>query len=169
MSLFSALTASVSGMAAQSNKLSTISDNIANSSTAGYKEASTEFQDLIDQFSSTSYNANGVGTQVRYAISQQGNLTSTSSSTDLAIQGNGFFVVTDGSGSNYLTRAGSFTETADGELVNTAGYKLMGYSLTSRSSTPADGMNGLSIINLTANSLKAVPSTAGTFTANLQS
>jgi hypothetical protein len=72
MSLFSALMASVSGMNAQANALSTISDNIANANTTGYKEAGTEFEDMLNEFSPSEYNAGGVGTVVTYGISQQG-------------------------------------------------------------------------------------------------
>ena len=98
MSLFSALTASVSGMAAQANSLSTISDNIANANTTGYKDASTQFQDMLNETSTSSYNAAGVSTYVSYNISGQGQLASASSTTDLGIQGNGFFLVTNAAG-----------------------------------------------------------------------
>ncbi|VTZ50048.1 Flagellar hook protein FlgE [Methylocella tundrae] len=168
MSLFSALTASVSGMTAQANKLSTVSDNISNSDTTGYKQASTEFSDLLNETSTTSYNAAGVGTFVRYDISSQGSLTSASSTTDLGIQGNGFFLVTDSSGATYLTRAGNFTPSASGDLVNAAGFTLLGYSVAS-GSTSADGISALQPVNVTGDGLKAVASTTGTYTANLNS
>ncbi|ACB97114.1 flagellar hook protein FlgE [Beijerinckia indica] len=169
MSLYSALTASVSGMAAQSNKLSAVSDNIANSNTTGYKQADTEFETLVNGLNKTSYDAGGVKTTIRYNISSQGQLTSTSSATDLGIQGNGFFVVTDDSGTKYLTRAGSFTKNADGTLSNTAGYKLMGYNLTSGSASSADGLGGLEVVDLTSAGLQAAPSTSGTLAVNLPS
>jgi len=168
MSLFSALNASVSGMAAQANKLSTISDNIANSNTTGYKQASTQFEDLINQIGATSYNAGGVGTLVRYNILEQGNLTGTTSATDLAIQGDGFFLVEDANGATFLTRAGAFTPDASGNLVNAAGFKLMGYSVAS-GSTQADGVGALTAVNVFGDGLKATASTSGTFTANLDS
>ncbi len=168
MSLFSALTASVSGMSAQANKLSTVSDNISNSDTTGYKQASTEFQDLLNQTSASSYNAAGVGTIVRYGISEQGSLVSSSSPTDMAIQGNGFFLVADASGTTYLTRAGNFTPDASGNLVNAAGFKLLGYSVAS-GNTSADGVGPLQLVNIAGDGLKAVPSTTGVYTANLNS
>lgn len=168
MSLFSALNASVSGMAAQANKLSTISDNIANSNTTGYKQASTQFENLINQIGATSYNAGGVGTLIRYNILEQGNLTSTTSATDLGIQGNGFFLVEDANGATLLTRAGAFTQDASGNLVNAAGFTLMGYSIAS-GSTSADGVGALTPVNVLADGLKATASTSGTFTANLDS
>jgi len=170
MSLFSALSASVSGMSAQASNLATISENIANANTTGYKQASTAFQDLVDQMgsSSASYNAGGAGTLVRYNVLEQGSLTSTTSPTDLAIQGNGFFLVQGADGNTYLTRAGSFTQDASGDLVNAAGYKLMGYSATS-GNTAADGVSALQVVNVSGNALTATPSTTGTLTANLDS
>lgn len=168
MSLFSALTASVSGMAAQANRLSTVSDNISNSDTTGYKQASTEFEDLVNQTSTTSYNASGVGTVVRYNIAEQGSTTSASSSTDLAIQGNGFFLVGDANGATFLTRAGNFVQDASGELVNAAGFTLLGYSVAS-GKTSADGVSALQPVNVLGDGLKAVASTAGTYTANFNS
>jgi flagellar hook protein FlgE len=168
MSLFSALTASVSGMAAQANSLSTISDNIANANTTGYKDASTQFQDMLNETSTSSYNAAGVSTFVSYNISGQGQLASASSPTDLGIQGNGFFLVTNAGGATYLTRAGAFTQSKTGTLVNAAGFTLLGYSSAS-GATAADGVSALQPINVTGDGLKAVPSTTGVYTANLNS
>ncbi len=168
MSLVSALNASVSGMAAQASMLSTISDNIANANTAGYKDAAVQFQDLVDETSTNSYNVAGVSTFVNYNISAQGQLTSASSPTSLGVQGNGFFLVADPSGVTYLTRAGNFTQDASGNLVNAAGFTLLGYSSASGGS-PADGVNGLQPVSVTGDGLKAVPSTTGAYVANLNS
>ena len=114
-------------MNAQANALSTISDNIANANTTGYKEAGTEFEDMLNEFSPSEYNAGGVGTVVNYSISQQGDPNSTNNPTNMAIEGNGFFVVENASGQTFLTRAGSFKPDAQGNLVNASGYTLMGY------------------------------------------
>lgn len=168
MSLFSALTTSVSGMASQAFKLATISDNVANVNTTGYKQASTQFESLVNQFDTTSYNAVGVGTRVRYNISEQGDLTAATSSTDLAIQGNGFFLVEDSAGGTYLTRAGSFRQDARGNLVNSSGFTLMGYSIAS-GGTSADGLGGLTPVNVLIHGLEATPSSLATFAANLDS
>ncbi|MGA7657622.1 MAG: flagellar hook protein FlgE [Methylocella sp.] len=170
MGLFSAMTASVSGMAAQANNLATISENISNSSTTGYKQTSTLFQDIVDQFGTTGdYSAGGVSTTIRYNVAEQGSLTSTTSSTDLAIQGNGFFLVENSAGANYLTRAGSFVQDASGNLVNSAGYTLMGYSLAPGAGGVTDSLSGLVPVNINGAALVATPSTSGTFTANLNS
>ena len=68
MSLYGIMRTGVSGMSAQSNKLSTVSDNIANVNTTGYKRASTEFSSLILKSGSGNYDSGAVETTVRYAI-----------------------------------------------------------------------------------------------------
>ncbi|MBO0661243.1 flagellar hook protein FlgE [Jiella sp. MQZ9-1] len=121
-------------MNAQANRLSVISDNISNSGTNGYKRSEAEFSSLVlSSPGAGDYNSGTVKTQVRQTVSEQGSIASTSSSTDAAISGDGFFVVQDQSGREFYTRAGSFvrrTETgANGSttyLVNSAGYRLTG-------------------------------------------
>ena len=169
MSLFGTLNTGVSGMAAQANMLSTIGDNIANSSTTGYKSATVAFETMLGNQSDGSYTAGGVQTQIRYGIADQGTLTSTSSVTDLAVKGNGFFVVQGTNGATALTRAGSFVPDASGDLVNAAGYKLMGYNLTDGSSATANGTGGLQVINLSKQSLTANPTTSGSMVLNVAS
>ena len=83
MSIFGTMRTGVSGMNAQANKLGTVGDNIANASTTGYKRASTSFSSLVLPSSSGSYASGGVQSNVRYSISEQGNLSYTTSSTDL--------------------------------------------------------------------------------------
>ncbi len=172
MSLYGMLNTSVSGMNAQSNLLGTVSDNIANSGTAGYKAADTEFTSLLLQSGETSgaeYQSGAINTKVRYAISQQGALNYTSSSTDLAVQGNGFFVVNDTAGQALLTRAGGFhVDATSGNLVNAGGYTLMGYDVRDGAADPVlNGTAGLVPVNLGSTTLAASPSTTGTFAANL--
>lgn len=171
MSLYGMLRTGVSGMNAQSNKLSAISDNVANSGTNGYKSASTEFANMVTANNTTSYQSGAVATDVRYAISKQGNITGTTSATDLAIDGDGFFLVKnpDGSTAPAMTRNGSFTfDAQSGNLVNNAGYSLLGYSLASGSATPnLNGYAGLVPINIQTLGLQATPSTQGTLAMNL--
>lgn len=158
----------VSGMNAQANKLGTVGDNIANASTTGYKRASTSFSSLVLPSSSGSYASGGVQSNVRYSISEQGNLSYTTSSTDLAVQGNGFFVVQDGAGTPYLTRAGSFQKNSEGFLENAAGFKLMGYPYGANPpAAVVNGFTGLEAININDFGLTASPSTQGSFPANL--
>ena len=93
MSLYGILRTGVSGMNAQSNKLGTIADNVANSGTVGYKRATAEFSTFVLDAGSTNYNSGAVTTNIAHAIGQQGPLSYTSSPTDLAIEGDGFLVV----------------------------------------------------------------------------
>lgn len=134
MGLFGAMTASVSGLAAQGQAISVISDNLANTNTIGYKASRALFSQLVTSsgVSGTEYNAGGLDTSVRRDQSTQGSLTSSNSVTDLAISGNGFFRVADTAeiGTNttyYYTRAGGFTENKEGFLVTANGYFLQGW------------------------------------------
>jgi flagellar hook protein FlgE len=125
MSMGGILGAAASGISAQSIRLTAIADNVANASTTGYKNDTAGFYSMVEQVASPSnYNATGVSAVVRHNIATQGVVDTTNSPTDLAVQGNGFFVVTDGSGSVSLTRSGSFVPDAQGRLVNGAGFYL---------------------------------------------
>lgn len=168
MSLYGMMRTGVSGMNAQANRLSTVADNIANSGTTGYKRSSTEFSSLIIPTAGGNYQSGGVNTTIRTSISQQGDLKYTSSGSDLAINGNGFFVVQNSSGTPFLTRAGSFVPDGQGNLVNAAGFYLMGYSFAAGPPAPtANGFGGLERVSIAQQELVAVPSTQGIFTANL--
>lgn len=168
MSLYGMMRTGVSGMNAQSSRLGTVADNIANSSTAGYKRAFTEFSSLVVPSGSGSYNSGGVTTSVRYDITKNGVMNYTTSVTDLAIDGDGFFVVQNGSGGNFLTRAGSFVPDGEGRLVNAAGFYLTGYNFANgQPAATANGFAGLEIVTIRESGLTAVPSTSGEFSANL--
>jgi flagellar hook protein FlgE len=169
MSLFGSMRTAASGMNAQASRLGTVSDNIANVNTTGYKQASAEFETMLSQTMQMDYTSGGVMTNVRTLTAEQGALRGTASSTDMAINGNGFFVVSNDSGANFLTRAGSFVPDASGNLVNTAGYKLMGYPLGGSVSTGIAGLGGTTPISIGQLALSANPSTSATFTANLPS
>jgi Flagella basal body rod protein len=95
MGLYNMMRTSASGMAAQANRLGTVADNIANSSTTGYKRASMEFSSLVLESGNAEFNSGSVEPHLRHAISEQDGFRFTSSSTDLAIKGDGFFVVSD--------------------------------------------------------------------------
>ena len=171
MSLYGTMRTGVSGMNAQANRLSTVADNIANANTTGYKKASTQFSSLILPSTGGAYNSGGVNTDVRYSISAQGTFTYTTSATDLAINGEGFFIVKGTDGIEYLTRAGAFTPLDDGTLRNTAGFTLMGYeySSTDDPTIVVNGFDGLQEINLSSGSLSATGSETGQLDVNLPS
>jgi flagellar hook protein FlgE len=170
MSLFGTMKTAVSGMNAQANRLGTVGDNIANSSTTAYKKSSTQFSSLVLPSTAGSYNSGGVETNVKYSISEQGALEYTTSSTDLAIQGDGFFVVQNSAGETFLTRSGDFTPDEQGNLVNSAGYTLLGYSYdTGTPTTVVNSYDGLVPINIGGSELSAVASTSGSLSGNLNS
>ena len=167
MSLYGVMRTGVSGMNAQSNKLSTVSDNIANVNTTGYKRASTEFSSLILKSGSGNYDSGAVETTVRYAISDAGNTQFTTSTTDLAVQGNGFFVVSNAANTQqFLTRAGSFVPDSQGNLVNAAGFYLLGQPGAVTNSSQ-NSLVGMQIVNVSNVSQVPVPSTTATVTGNL--
>ena len=161
MSLYGVLRSGVSGMNAQSNKLGTVAENIQNSSTTGYKRASTEFSSLILPSSEGSYNSGSVTSRVRYTIADQGPIAYTTSASDLAISGNGFFVVTDPGGSPYLTRAGNFVKDGrTGNLVNAYGFTLMGYKLGAGAVDPSlNSLDGVVPVNMSSFAMQAAGST----------
>lgn len=168
MSLYGMMRTGVSGMSAQANRLSTVADNIANSSTTGYKRSKTEFSSLIVPSTAGSYNSGGVTTAVRTSVSSQGVLQYTTSTTDLAVSGSGFFIVQDASSQPFLTRAGSFVPDGNGNLVNAAGYKLMGYSYANGvPAATANGYNGLEPVTIGQSALTAAASENGYLSANL--
>ena len=171
MSLISVLRTGVSGMNAQSNRISTVAENVQNSSTTGYKRTSAEFSSLlIENNSTTNYTSGAVETKVRRAIGAEGPITFTTSKTDLAIQGNGFFVVQDENQAPYLTRAGNFVvDGPTGNLINSGGFSLMGYSLVDGAEpNPAlNSTDGMVPVNMASLGLRATPSTKATVTGNL--
>jgi flagellar hook protein FlgE len=164
------LNASVSGMLANSNWLSSISQNVANANTTGYKNVDTDFSSLVDQISNGDQDFGGVATSQVSLNSLQGDVVSTATPTNLAVQGAGFFVVSDSSGALYLTRNGSFTPDASGNLVNSAGYYLMGANVQDGTAPlAANSLSGLEKVNVVNAGQTATATTAGSLTANLPS
>jgi flagellar hook protein FlgE len=107
---------------------------------------------------------------VRIGVGDQGTLRFTTSVTDLAVKGNGFFLVNNDTGQTLLSRAGAFVKDGNGELINAAGYRLMGYSLAPGAPTPvANGTAGLQIVNIGTVALQAEASTAANLSVNLPS
>ncbi|TIN00420.1 MAG: flagellar hook protein FlgE [Mesorhizobium sp.] len=168
MSLYGMMRTGVSGMNAQANRLSTVADNIANSDTTGYKRSSAEFSTLVMPSTGGAYNSGGVTTTIRQAVSDPGVLQYTTSVSDLAVSGDGFFVVQDPSGTPYLTRAGAFVPDGQGRLVNSAGFQLMAYSYDN--GVPAatvNGFEGLFPVVISDQGMTATPSTEGSYAGNL--
>jgi flagellar hook protein FlgE len=136
MSIFGALNTGVTGLNAQAQQLSAISNNIANATTVGYKRVDNSFISMVTTTNSQgAYSPGGARATVRNIIDAQGSTNTTSSSLDLAIQGRGFFVVRPNSDNNSIypttyTRAGDFRPDAEGFLKNSKGYYLQAWPLT---------------------------------------
>lgn len=129
MTLNSAMTTAVSALKAQSQALSAISNNLSNSSSTGYKSVTTSFKSLVTQaYSGTSFTGAGVTSSVRQNVDSQGSIEGTSNATDMAIDGDGMFIVSDSSGATYYTRNGEFDTDDDGYLyLSGTDYYLMGW------------------------------------------
>lgn len=169
MSLYGAMMIGVSALDAFSNALSTASSNIANVNTIGYKTGQTNFSTLVAaSMGAGDLSSIGVVSSSSQNVGQQGLLQTASSPTDMAISGNGFFIVGDGTGdgAQYYTRAGDFNPDQNGDLRNSAGFYLMGYPLDSDGQVGAGTM--LSNINLNDLTGKAEPTTTMSIQANLQ-
>jgi flagellar hook protein FlgE len=145
MGVSSSLYSGVSGLNANANAMSVIGNNIANANTVGFKSSRAIFGDLLSSQISGSGGASqvgrGVGLSIVDNIFSQGTFENTETNTDLAIEGSGFFIVSDptsGTAGNFYTRAGAFRFDAEGFLVNPEGFNVMGYDLDAGGNTVGD-------------------------------
>ena len=188
MGVFDALNTSVAGLQAQSFALQNISGNIANAQTTGFKGTGTSFVDLVpDSRTAERQNSGGVSAFAQATISSQGTVSAASVGTYMAINGDGFFSVQKSAGTvdnapvftgvtNY-TRRGDFQVNATGNLVNGAGYYLMGVKVDPQTGNPLGNVpevlqfqNNFIPAQATTNvqygaNLPALPSTAASSTA----
>ncbi|MDB5592730.1 flagellar hook protein FlgE [Enterovirga sp.] len=144
MGILNALSTAVTGLSAQSYALENISGNIANSQTVGFKRVDTSFVDLIPDAPARHESAGSVGTFSQLTNTLQGSLKSTGITTNMALNGDGYFTVQSNTGSNsqpvfsgqnLFTRRGDFQSDANGYLVNGSGNYLMG-SVSGQGSAP---------------------------------
>ncbi len=154
MSLYGALFTGVSALSANSQALGIVSNNIANVNTVGYKSSEAQFATILASTTDAgSFASGGVRASSNQLIGKQGLLQTSESATDIAISGSGFFTVTSDPTVNpdktelLYTRAGSFTQDADGFLINQSGYYLQGWSLDSTGALPTN-RNEIEPINL---------------------
>ncbi len=181
MTISSSLNAGVAGLNANANRLSTISDNIANASTYGYKRVMSDFYSVVIHGDlSTAYSAGGVRSTTHRLIDEHGPLLVTSNATDLALDGRGFMPVTsidaihrgDATLPVSLATTGSFKADADGVLRTSAGQVLMGWRANADGTMGTysrNSMSGLTPVQIAPNLLEANPTTAMTLSANLPS
>jgi flagellar hook protein FlgE len=177
MSINSAMLAGVTGLTANAAALAATSDNIANVNTVGYKRNQSEFSDLVTAAGTTDYNAGGVQDLNTQYVTQQGLLQSSTSPTDLAISGQGFFVTSQSptglttATPALFTRAGSFTVDSQGYLKNAAGLYLQGWAADSKGAITTDPSNIslLKPINVSTVGGAAGATTTAAINANLNS
>ncbi|HTC99917.1 MAG TPA: flagellar hook-basal body complex protein [Bradyrhizobium sp.] len=176
MGIFDALTTAVSGLSAQSFALQNISGNIANASTVGYKGIDTTFEDLIPNATVANKQvAGGVTAFSSQTITTQGTVSNSTVATNMAINGDGFFSVQKPSsvsdnvpvfsGVTDYTRRGDFQVDANGNLVNGAGYYLMGVDVDPKTGNPTG--NVPHVLQFQNNFIPAQATTAITYAANL--
>lgn len=150
--LSSSMNIAVSALNAQSAAVSTVSNNLANSSTTGYKTTTASFASMVSGSGSySSFTGAGVTVDPTQNLTVQGTLVGTENDTDLGIDGEGWFVVANSSDSDvfYYTRAGDFSTDDEGYLVNSSGWYLQGYA-TDRDGNVISGTSaaGLEAINV---------------------
>src|SRR6185437_11393899 len=164
MSLSGALTAAVTGIDAQSIALGSISDNISNSQTVGYKRVDTQFSTLLTVSNALIHQPGGVTSKPLYTNDIQGTPQQTGVETNLAISGDGFFAVSRVQSVNgtqlptfeadpLYTRAGDFAVDNNGFLVNSAGYFLNGWAVDPQSGLVQKNQ----LVQIRLNDLKANP------------
>jgi len=171
MSLYGALLTGVAGLTAQSEALSVSSANIANVDTIGYKASQTQFATVLASTIAGGASEAGVSASPTQNVTQAGILASASSPTDLAISGSGFFVTAQSAtntANQFYTQAGDFSPDGNGNLVNSSGYYLLGYPVTTVGGTTTTS-SSLAPVNVSALSGQAEATTGITLQANLQS
>ncbi|MDX8350354.1 flagellar hook-basal body complex protein [Cognatiyoonia sp. IB215446] len=178
MTISSSLNASVAGLAANASRLATISDNISNSSTFGYKRAVTDFESMVIESGRGTYSAGGVRTTTSRLIDERGALVSTSNPTDLAVRGRGMLPVTsetsvavaNGENPLFLTTTGSFRPDAQGYLRSPGGLVLLGVPALADGSIPnypRDSIDGLVPVQINANQFAGEATTRVDLSVNL--
>ncbi|MEL7027009.1 MAG: flagellar hook-basal body complex protein [Pseudomonadota bacterium] len=178
MTISSSLNAGVAGLAANASRLATISDNIANSATFGYKRAEADFNSLVIESGAGTYSAGGVRVSTNRVIDQPGALAATNNPTDIAVRGRGFIPVTSETAlisqtpsfPMNLATTGSFRTDANGYLVNPAGLVLLGIPANADGAIPTfprDTSDGLQPVQIQANQFAAEPTTQITLGVNL--
>jgi len=173
MSLYGALFTGVAGLSANGRAMATTSTNIANVNTVGYKGSRNEFSSLLTAAGAGSATG-GVQIISKPQISSQGDILQTSSATDLAISGRGFFIVTQSPVASPVldeilyTRSGSFQQDANGYLRNASGMYLQGWPLDTDGNIPSN-RNSVELVNLGQVTGASLPTTSASLRANLKS
>jgi len=149
--MIGSLFAGISGLSANSTAMTVIGDNIANVNTTAFKSNKSSFANVLSQSLGGSATG-GIGRGVEFwGVSpswSQGSVENTANATDMAINGKGFFMVEDESGSAFYTRAGEFSFDKDGDLVNPDGLYVQGYTVSSLAADGAITLGPIENINV---------------------
>jgi len=162
----------LSGLMAAQQQLQSVSNNLANIDTDGYKDETLTFGDIFAQTGVAGGSGDTVQIGSGVAVSStdtnftEGNLNSTGTSSNMAISGNGFFVTQGTNGTQNFTRSGDFTTNNDGQLMTPSGQLLLGYPAVNGVVNNSASMQPLQVGSMTS---PAVPSTTVGITANLDS
>lgn len=180
MSISSSLNAGVAGLSANATRLATISDNIANSGTYGYKRADTDFENFVINQApgSGTYSAGGVRATTSRLVDEHGPLVGTGNALDLAVSGRGMLPVTTAVSLNattgerplMMTTTGAFRPDANGVLKTESGLVLLGWPANADGSIPVlprDTMSGLQPVVINANQTAGDPTTKMNLGVNL--
>ncbi|PWI33004.1 flagellar basal body protein FlaE [Vibrio albus] len=141
----------LSGLDATNSQINTISNNIANSSTTGFKQSRTEFAAVYNGMQAGGVEVSGTSQN----FDKNGSVSSTGRSLDLAINGSGFFVTKDSAGQTLYTRSGIFGTDKDNNIVSNTGMKLQGFSATADGSALQSGALGDLAVNTASLPAKA--------------
>ncbi|MEX0281737.1 MAG: flagellar hook protein FlgE [Arenibacterium sp.] len=178
MTISSSLNAGIAGLTSNASRLSSISDNIANSSTFGYKRVETDFFSMVNSTNGGTYTAGGVRTTTQRLIDEVGSIVSTSNATDLAVPGRGFLPVAsaaevandNGQLQMLLTTTGSFRQDSEGYLSTESGLVLMGWPANANGTIPnftRDTSDALEPIQILTNDFSSDPTTSVSLGVNL--
>jgi flagellar hook protein FlgE len=170
MTISSSLNAGVAGLSVNATRLATISDNISNSATYGYKRSQVDFSSLVLQQRENAYAAGGVKVQTYKDAGDTGSLVATGNATDIAIAGRGLLPVTDIGGRDALPAdrelqllpTGSFSADEEGFLRTLSGLHLLGWPIQSDGTVgnvSRDSSVGLEPVNVSVNQFTASPTT----------
>ncbi|EAR51753.1 flagellar hook protein FlgE, putative [Oceanicola granulosus HTCC2516] len=172
MSILGAMKTGVSGLQANAASVANISENIANANTDGFRRS---FSQMVTTTTTNPSSMSGVIARDRIDMGTPGSMRPTDSATDLALEGGGFFVVSqrpdEPLASNYmLTRAGSFTPDENGNLKNAAGFYLAGFPTDQNGQTGGidrTSFGDLSTVNVLERSIQGAPTTTIALSGNL--
>ena len=168
--MIGSLFAGISGLNANATAMTVVGDNIANVNTTAFKSNRSSFANILSQSLGGGGGGNDIGRGVDFwgtnPVWSQGSLENTSSPTDLAINGRGFFTLNDASGSRFYSRAGEFTFDRNGDLRNPDGLVVQAYPVTGVAPDGSLSLGGLTDLSVPGGSITP-PQASAEFNADI--